>query len=163
VHRLKGDLVMRMNNELKISRYIQRDIKKTHRPFRGIADESGMSEQEVLDVIRQMMERGLIRKFAAIVRHREAGFTANAMIVWAVPENCCEQVGQMLSSFPEISHCYERYPALEGRYNIFTMLHLRDQNIEEKVKAISKASGIPDYRILMSEEEFKKSSMEYFT
>jgi len=134
----------------------------TPRPFKKIADESGMSEQEVLGVIRQIMEQGLIRKFAAVVRHREAGFTANAMIIWAVPENRCEQAGQILSSFPEISHCYERSPAFEGRYNIFTMLHLKDQNIEEKVKAISEASGIPDYRVLMSEEEFKKISMEYF-
>jgi len=151
------------SKELKISRYIQRDIKMTRCPFRQIADQIGMPEEDVLDIIRQMMERGLIRKFAAIVRHREAGFTANAMVVWVVPENHCEQAGQILSTFPEITHCYERSPAFEGKYNIFSMIHLRDQNIKERVEAISKASGIQDYQILVSEEEYKKSSMEYFS
>ena len=109
-----------------------------------------------------MRERGLIRKFGAVVRHREAGFTGNAMVVWAVPEDRCEQVGQVLSSFPEITHCYERSPAFEGKYNLFSMIHLRQQDIEEKIEAISAATGIQDYLILTSEEEFKKSSMEYF-
>ena len=135
----------------------------TRRPYREIADQTGMTEQDVLNIIKQMMERGLIRKFGAIVRHREAGFTGNAMVVWAVPEDRCEQVGQVLSSFPEITHCYERSPAFEGKYNLFSMIHLRNQDIEKRIEEISTATGIQDYRILTSEEEFKKSSMEYFT
>jgi DNA-binding Lrp family transcriptional regulator len=153
---------MLTDEERIICRLIQRDIAMIRRPYQDIADRTGMTEQEVLNGIRQMRERGLIRKFGAVVRHREAGFTGNAMIVWAVPEGRCEQVGQLLSSFPEITHCYERSPVFEGKYNLFSMIHLRQQNIEEKIEAISAATGIPDYLILTSEEEFKKSSMEYF-
>lgn len=154
--------MMLTDEERIIGRLIQRDIAMTRRPYQEIADQTGMTEQEVLNGIRQMRERGLIRKFGAVVRHREAGFTGNAMVVWAVPEDRCEQVGQVLSSFPEITHCYERSPAFEGKYNLFSMIHLRQQDIEEKIEAISAATGIQDYLILTSEEEFKKSSMEYF-
>jgi DNA-binding Lrp family transcriptional regulator len=154
--------MMLTDEERIIGRLIQRDIGMTRRPYREIAAQTGMTEQEVLNGIRQLRERGLIRKFGAVVRHREAGFTGNAMVVWAVPEDRCEQVGQVLSSFPEITHCYERSPAFEEKYNLFSMIHLRQQDIEEKIEAISVATGIQDYLILTSEEEFKKSSMEYF-
>ncbi len=154
--------MMLTDEERIIGRLIQRDIAMTKRPYQEIAAQTGMTEQEVLNRIRQMRERGLIRKFGAVVRHREAGFTGNAMVVWTVPEDRCEQVGQVLSSFPEITHCYERSPAFEGKYNLFSMIHLRQQGIEEKIEAISAATGIQDYLILTSEEEFKKSSMEYF-
>jgi DNA-binding Lrp family transcriptional regulator len=154
--------MMLTDEERIIGRLIQRDIAMTRRPYQEIADQTGMTEQEVLNGIRQMRGRGLIRKFGAVVRHREAGFTGNAMVVWAVPEDRCEQVGQVLSSFPEITHCYERSPAFEGKYNLFSMIHLRQRDIEEKIEAISAATEIQDYLILTSEEEFKKSSMEYF-
>jgi siroheme decarboxylase len=154
---------MLTEKERAIGGRIQQDLDVTRYPYRAIAERTGIPEQETLQMIRQMMERGLIRKFGAIVRHREAGFTGNAMVVWAVPEDRCEQVGQFLSSIPEITHCYERSPAFEGKYNIFSMIHMRNHEIEKTIKNLSIAAGISDYRILMSEEEFKKSSMEYFT
>jgi len=153
---------MLTNEESIIGRLIQRDLAMIRRPYREIADQTGMKEQDVLNVIKQMLASGLIRKFGAVVRHREAGFSANAMVVWAVPEDRCEHVGQMLSSYPEITHCYERSPAFEGKYNLFSMIHLRNQDIEKIVEKIATIAGIQDYRILASEEEFKKSSMEYF-
>jgi DNA-binding Lrp family transcriptional regulator len=154
--------MMLTDKESIIGRLIQRDLAMIRRPYREIADQTGMKEQDVLNVIKQMLASGLIRKFGAVVRHREAGFSANAMVVWAVPEDRCEKVGQMLSSYPEITHCYERSPAFEGKYNLFSMIHLRNQDIEKIVEKIATIAGIQDYRILASEEEFKKSSMEYF-
>ncbi|MFH1080458.1 MAG: Lrp/AsnC family transcriptional regulator [Pseudomonadota bacterium] len=154
--------MMLTDEERIIGRLIQRDIAMTRRPYGEIADQTGMTEQNVLNVIKQMLDRGLIRKFGAIVRHREAGFSANAMVVWAVPKDRREQVGHILSSFAEITHCYERSPAFEGKYNIFSMIHLRNRDIGKIVKKIATVMGIQDYRILASEEEFKKSSMEYF-
>ena len=157
------DLMMLTDKERRIGGHIQRDLAVTKHPYQVIVERTGIPEQEVLRIIRRMMERGLIRKLGAIIRHREAGFTGNAMVVWAVPEGRCEQVGQLLSYIPEITHCYERSPAFEGKYNIFSMIHMRNHEIEKKIEDLSVAVGIKDYRILMSEEEFKKSSMEYFT
>jgi DNA-binding Lrp family transcriptional regulator len=151
------------HKERIIGRFIQRDIPLAGRPYREIAAQAGMTEQEVLSMVRQMLKRGLIRKFGAIVRHREAGFSANAMVIWAVPDDRREQVGQVLSSFTEITHCYERSPSFEGKYNLFSMIHVRGLEIGKRIEAISTAVGIRDYQVLMSEKEFKKSSMEYFT
>ena len=148
--------------ERMVATEIQKDLAMTRRPYRDIADKTGMTEQDVLLAIRRMLTGGLIRKFGAIVRHREAGFSVNAMVVWAVPPDRCEQAGKALSSFSEVTHCYERSPAFEGRYNLFSMIHLRNQDIEQFVEKIGIAAGIPDYRILTSMEEYKKSSMEYF-
>lgn len=154
---------MLTDEERIIGRLIQRDLAMTRRPYQEIADQTGMTEQDVLNVIKQMLARGLIRKFGAVVRHREAGFSANAMVVWAVPEGRVERVGQLLSSFAEITHCYERSPAFEGKYNLFSMIHRRHQDIKKIVEKIATVAGIQDYRILASEEEFQKRSMEYFS
>jgi hypothetical protein len=94
------------------------------------------------------------------------------MVVWAVPEERCEEAGSLLASYKEITHCYERTPPLEGVYNIFTMVHLatggREEEtpgkdrMEEFTAGVSSVIGIGKYKILRSLEEFKKNSMEYF-
>jgi DNA-binding Lrp family transcriptional regulator len=85
------------------------------------------------------------------------------MVIWAVPPDKCESVGNTLASFSEITHCYERVPPFEGKYNIFTMIHFKKENQESIIKRLSRAAGIKDFRVLTSEEEYKKNSMEYFT
>jgi len=110
-----------------------------------------------------MQVRGIIRKFGAIVRHQKAGYTQNAMVVWAVPEDQCESAGLRMASFPEITHCYQRTPAFEGRYNLFTMVHMRGDEDMDIIGKIAGSCGIDDFKVLVSEEELKKISMEYFT
>jgi len=160
---------MLTQKEKQIASLIQGDISLTNRPFKRIAEQTGSEEQEVLKIIGNMIKKGLIRKFGAIVRHQKAGFNQNAMLLWAVPSSKIETVGNILASFPEITHCYQRTPAFSEKYNIFTMIHLRDnkedpQNNEYNllIRKLSSATGIEDYLVLISEEEFKKSSMEYF-
>ncbi len=126
-------------------------------PFRA-----GMSEEAVLDTIGTLVQRGVIRKFGAILRHQRAGITRNAMVIWAVPPDRTEETGAVFASFREITHCYERRPPFEGRYNLFTMIHAGEGRLESVIAKISSRSGICDYQVLESLEEFKKSSMEYF-
>ena len=80
----------------------------------------------------------------------------------AVPEEACDAVGHLFASQPEITHCYERTPPFAGRYNLFTMIHFRTQDSEVRLREMAAASGIDDFRVLRSLEEFKKNSMEYF-
>lgn len=149
--------------EKKVCPAIQGNIPVSRRPFREIADAVGLSENELLEAIKGLQARGIIRKFGAIVRHQKAGYTKNAMVVWAVPEEKCESAGMRMASFPEITHCYQRTPAFEGRYNIFTMVHMRGDEDMGVISKIAGACGIDDFKILVSEEELKKISMEYFT
>ena len=148
--------------ERDIAHYIQGDIFLERKPFEYIGAQAGLSETEVIDVIKRLREKGVIRRFGAILRHQKAGFTENAMIVWEVPLERCDAVGHILATYQEITHCYERTPPFEGKYNIFSMIHCAEGDLKKFVEKVSEAIGIKDYKILRSEEEFKKSSMEYF-
>ena len=157
------------SKEMQIASLIQGDIPLIKCPFKHIGELTGSGEQDVLGIIEDMMKKGVIRKFGAILRHQKAGFKRNAMLLWAVPPSKSEAVGNILASFPEITHCYQRTPAFAGKYNIFTMIHLRDNGhglrdneYELLIQRLSSATGIKDYLLLISEEEFKKNSMEYF-
>ncbi len=154
---------MLTETEKKNSRLIQQDIDLEKRPFKDIAEKLGTSEEEVLATVRGLMTKGVIRKFGAILRHQKAGFSHNAMVIWAVPQERIEFAGQALASFKEVTHCYERTPPFAGKYNVFTMVHFGEGNQESVIQKLSQKTGIKDFKVLTSEEEYKKSSMEYFT
>jgi DNA-binding Lrp family transcriptional regulator len=149
--------------EKKISRLIQQEIALEKRPFKDIAKKVGASEEQVLATIRGLMTKGTIRKFGAILRHQKAGFPHNAMVIWAVSQERIEFAGNALASFKEVTHCYERTPPFAGKYNIFTMVHFGEGNQESVIQRLSQETGIRDFKVLTSIEEYKKSSMEYFT
>ncbi|MDD5711711.1 MAG: Lrp/AsnC family transcriptional regulator [Smithellaceae bacterium] len=153
---------MLLPKETQIAAIIQADIPLRKTPFRTIAQTVGATEEEVLSVIKDLKQRGVIRKFGAIVRHQKAGYTKNALVVWAAHADEIQRAGEIIASFPEVTHCYERTPAWKGRYNLFSMVHLKAGSYEQIATMLSRASGIADFQILESREEFKKSSMEYF-
>jgi DNA-binding Lrp family transcriptional regulator len=152
----------RDDEEQNLLRQVQGDLPVEKRPFRVVASRAGTSEEDVLELLRSLIHEGRIRKFGALLRHQKAGVTRNAMVVWAVPPDRTEEAGSVFASFPEITHCYERRPPFQGRYNLFTMIHAGKGSLEELIGAISSKAGIGDYQVLESLEEFKKSSMEYF-
>ncbi len=150
------------NGGQDLLRQLQGDLPIEKRPFRAVASGAGMNEEAVLDAIGTLTQQGVIRKFGAILRHQRAGITRNAMVVWAVPPDRTEETGTVFASFKEITHCYERRPPFQGRYNLFTMIHAGKGALEDLIARISSKAGIEDYQVLESLEEFKKSSMEYF-
>lgn len=150
--------------EKEIVRALQKGLPLVSRPFADMAEKLGISEEKLIDTIRDMVDRGLIRRFGAAVRHQDLGFTANAMVVWNVPDSDIERAGDLFSSFPEVSHCYQRKTSGEWRHNLYTMVHGRTgDECRASAKAMSEASGIRDYLVLFSTEELKKESMKYFT
>jgi DNA-binding Lrp family transcriptional regulator len=137
------------------------DVEVCMRPFDAWADKLGIPVEELMSRLQALKERGVIREIKAILRHTQAGFTANAMVAWSVPEDLVDEVGPKIASSPAVSHCYERGGF--GRFNIFSMIHARtDQEIMETVHAISHATGINDYEVFRSIKELKKTSMRYF-
>ncbi len=144
-------------------RELQKDIEVIERPFLKSAQKLGMTEEQLLEKAKYYEEIGVMRRFAAILRHREAGFIANGMIVWKVPDERIEQVGATLGSFPQISHCYQRPTYPDWPYNVFSMVHCKSiGDAEEMAKEIQKHIGVDDYKILFSSREFKKTRVEYF-
>jgi DNA-binding Lrp family transcriptional regulator len=147
--------------ETDVGRWLA-DLPLTERPFARIGGKIGLTEADVLAITGSLRERGVIRKFGAIARHQLAGYRHNVMVLWAVPPAECKAVGQRLAAFPEITHCYERSPAFEGRYTLFTMIHFHKASDEARLQTIAAAAGGADFQVLRSSEEFKKISMEYF-
>ena len=131
--------------EKKISRLIQQDIILEKRPFKYIAEKVGASEEQVLATIHGLMTKGVIRKFGAILRHQKAGFSHNAMVIWAVSQDRVEIAGNTLAAFKEVTHCYERTPPFAGKYNVFTMVHFGEGNQESVIAETVAEDG--DHRL----------------
>lgn len=145
-------------------RHLQKDLPVVDRPFLASANALGMTESQVFEKLQYYEEIGVMRRYAAILRHRDVGFTANGMIVWKVPEDKIEPVGEKLGAFPQISHCYQRPVYADWPYNVFSMVHCKSvAEAEDMAKDIQKHIQVDDYRILFSSREFKKTRVEYFT
>ncbi|MGQ0606323.1 MAG: siroheme decarboxylase subunit alpha [Candidatus Nitrosotenuis sp.] len=145
-------------------RQLQKDLQVIDRPFLPAAQALGMTEEGVFEKLQYYESIGVMRRYAAILRHRDVGFTANGMIVWRVPEQQIESVGEMLGAFPQISHCYQRPVYADWPYNVFSMVHCKSiAEAETMAKDIQSHIKVDDYRILFSSREFKKTRVEYFT
>lgn len=144
-------------------RELQKDMEIVDRPFLKIAEKLNITEEELFDKMKYYEDIGVMRRFAAILRHRQAGFTANGMIVWKVPEDRIEDVGSKLGSFPQISHCYQRPTYPDWPYNVFSMIHCKSkEEAAEMAKTIQNYIQVNDYKMLFSLREFKKTRVEYF-
>ncbi|MBE3587215.1 MAG: AsnC family transcriptional regulator, partial [Thermoanaerobacteraceae bacterium] len=144
-----------------IIRALQEGLPLVSRPYRALAEKLGMDEEELLARVKDFIHRGIIRRFGAAVRHQDLGYVANAMVVWEVPEERVEEVGRLMASFTEVSHCYQR-PAHPPRwpYNLFTVVHGQTaEDCRNIALKLSRVSGIENYRLLFSVAELKKSSM----
>ena len=147
----------------KFIRELQKDMEIVDRPFQKAAENLGMTEEQIFEKLHSYEEIGVMRRFAAILRHREAGFTANGMIVWKVPKERISEVGNMLGAFPQVSHCYERPVYSDWPYNVFSMIHCKSiDEAGQMTKDIQKQIDVSEYKILFSSREFKKTRVEYF-
>ncbi|MEX2059738.1 MAG: Lrp/AsnC family transcriptional regulator, partial [Nitrosopumilaceae archaeon] len=144
-------------------RELQKDLEIVDKPFSKVAQNLGMTEEQVFDKLRSYEEIGVMRRFAAILRHRDVGFVANGMIVWKVPKDRITDVGGKLGAFPQVSHCYQRPVYPDWPYNVFSMIHCKSEDeAQEMAKTIQKQINVDDYKILFSAREFKKTRVEYF-
>lgn len=150
--------------EIGLVRELQEDLLVEPRPFLPAARRLGLTEEELLAHARRLIDEGLMRRFAAVLYHRKAGFRANAMGVWNVPDEQVEEIGFQMGAFAAVSHCYQRPRYPDWPYNIFTMVHGRTEaDCERVLQAISEQTGIRDYRALYSTREYKKVRVRYYT
>jgi len=144
-------------------RELQKDMDIIDEPFAQSASNLGITEEQLFEKMKYYESIGVMRRFAAILRHRQVGFTANGMIVWKVPNEKISEVGSKLGAFPQVSHCYERPTYPDWPYNVFSMIHCKTHDeAQEMAKTIQNQIHVDDYRILFSSREFKKTRVEYF-
>jgi DNA-binding Lrp family transcriptional regulator len=152
--------------DIAVIRALQGPMRPVKRPYDEAASELGMSTAELLEHLGGMIERKLLRRVAAILFHRRAGFSANGMGVWKVPEDEIMEVGGRMASFRGISHCYQRPTYEDWPYSVFTMAHGRSkEECDAILDSIADECGMgPDDRAtLYSSTEYKKIRLHYFT
>ncbi len=150
--------------EVATIRLVQEDLPLVERPFAAQAEEIGCSESDVLTMLASFKERKLMRRFAAVMNHRSAGFKANAMGVWAVPEAELDAIGPQMAGFALVSHCYRRPTYEDWPYSVFTMVHGKNaRDCEQTIAAIRDETGVDEYALLWSIKEYKKTRVRYFT
>ncbi len=147
-----------------VIRATQGDLPVVSEPYAPAARELGMTVDALLEHLAGMKDRGILRRVAAILFHRRAGFSANGMGVWKVPEERIAEVGPRMAAYRGISHCYERPTYPDWPYSVFTMAHGRSkEECDAILDAISDDLGIAERATLYSSTEFKKVRLLYFT
>jgi len=150
--------------DVAVIRATQGPMEVTSEPYAAAATKLGLGQDRLLDHLEGMRERRALRRVAAILFHRRAGFSANGMGVWRVPEERIMELGPRMSSFRGISHCYQRPTYPDWPYSVFTMAHGRSkEECDAILDSIAEDTGIHDRRTLYSSTEFKKIRLLYFT
>jgi DNA-binding Lrp family transcriptional regulator len=150
--------------DIAVIRALQGDLPVVSEPYAPAAAELAMSVPELLDHLQQMQERRLLRRVAAILYHRRAGFSANGMGVWNVPDERIMEIGPRMAAYRGISHCYQRPTYQDWPYSVFTMAHGRSkEECDAILSSIAEQTGIADRATLYSSTEFKKIRLLYFT
>jgi DNA-binding Lrp family transcriptional regulator len=141
----------------KFLKNIPGDFPIIERPYKDMADKAGISEAELLSELNKLKKEGIIRRIAAVLYHRKALYTHNAMVVWNVRDDDIDRAGGIMASFPEVSHCYEREKGGYWDYNVYTMIHGKSlEDCKQIAGRISDRTGIKDFQMLFSKREFKK-------
>jgi siroheme decarboxylase len=145
-------------------RATQGPMPAVEEPFAPAAERLGVPQETVFERLESLRERGGLRRVAAILFHRRAGFSANGMGVWKVPPDRIAETGIRMAATRGISHCYERPTYPDWPYSVFTMAHGRSkEECDAILDSIAEATGISERATLYSSTEFKKVRMLYFT
>jgi DNA-binding Lrp family transcriptional regulator len=147
----------------RMIRVLQQHLPVESRPFDAWAKQAGVTVDGLLAAAARYRDAGVMRRFSAVLRHREIGVSANAMGVWIIPPAQRDAFGQSAARSPAVSHCYQRPTYPDWPYSIFTMVHGRTRgDCEAALSSIARASGITEYSSLYSLQEYKKVRVRYF-
>jgi len=151
------------DTHIAVIKELQKDITVTSEPYAEAIEQLGMDYERFFTIAHELKDAGVMRRFATILNHRKAGFSANAMSVWSVPEEEGERIGQEMAEFSAVSHCYLRPKYPSWPYNLFAMVHAKTQEeCDTLIEEMAKESSLTEYGKLYSTKEFKKQRLVYF-
>ena len=144
-------------------RALQCDLPLVIEPFHHLAKAEDLSAEDLLGRAHSFLERGIMRRFAAVLRHQRAGYRYNAMICWCIPEAKIDEIGCYFAAEPAVSHCYQRPIASDWKYSLYTMIHARSESeLQEIIMRLATLSNTMDYCVLRTLKEYKKTRISYF-
>lgn len=150
--------------ERRILAVLQEGFPRSQTPYKDVAECVGIETKQLLAILENWKREGKLRRIGAIVDHFKVGIPGGGMVAWRVDPERVEQVGTKLAGFKEVTHAYERKITENWPFNIYTMVHGADiQEVEQIVKSMSQACGVPDYRIFTTVKELKKVPPTYIT
>lgn len=153
---------MLLKLDKKIISLISQDIPLVKEPFNDLALKLGIRQEFLIERMKSYKKKNFMRKFCASLNHRKIGFGYNAMVVWNIPDKLIVKAGSLMSSFSQVSHCYQRKKAPDWNYNLYSMVHARTKKeCLDVVKDISRKTACRDYKVLFSSEEYKKTPVKY--
>ena len=166
----KEHVATKQYNDLKLNeshyeliKHLQKDICLVEEPFKAMTDELNISYETLFAHVQEFLDAGVIRRYASILNHRNAGFNANAMVVWNINEENAQAIGKEAASYSAVSHCYLRPKYENWQYNLFTMIHGKTkEETQNVIDDIAKNIEHTSYMPLYSSREFKKVRIDYF-
>jgi DNA-binding Lrp family transcriptional regulator len=148
--------------EKKVLKTLIEGLPICRRPFYEIAKKIKLSEEEVLEIIKSLMNKGIIRRLGITLRHNLAGIEGNAMVAWKIPEEKVEEIGTYLSSLPFVTHCYLRKTYPDWSYNLYTMIHGKTkEEVLNRIKEIAEKFGLCEYEVLFTKKEIIRKHASY--
>lgn len=148
-----------------VAQALSRGLPVCSRPYKQVGDENGLTEQQVIEAIASLVDKGVVSRFGLIVKHRKFGYKANAMVVWDVPDEHIDRIGKTFTASPVVTLCYQRPRRLpDWPYNLFCMIHGREREVVlSEVKKLVEATGIENisYDVLFSTHAYKQRGARY--
>lgn len=161
----RSEAVELSDSDLVLVEAIQRGLPLVSRPYAAVATQLDCSETEVIQRIDALQQSGIIKRLGVVVRHRELGYRANAMVVWDLPDEEVAEMGRCLSGFEFVTLCYRRPRHLpQWSYNLFCMIHGKDREaVLEKFNLMVESCGLEDTpkAVLFSRRRFKQRGAIY--
>ena len=148
-----------VQHDRKIISVLQDPLPLEVEPFKVMAGRLGVSQAQVLNLIVDLIRRGIIRRFAGVLKHDKAGFACNAMVVFDVSKDSCDAAGAAAAEFPFVTHCYRRTPYPDWPYSLYAMVHGKDQaDFDRKLGELKSAVSCKAMLVLSTVREYKKTS-----
>jgi len=159
----RGAPVLLSDRQKALVRALQDGLPVEHEPFAEAARQTGWTVPQILEQIREWLAEGVVRRFGAVLRHRQAGVRAGGMAVFKVDDEDIDAAGGALAAHAEVTHCYRRPPLPDFPYNLYAMVHGPSEDaVRARVAAMADEVGASAWDVLFSLREFKKTSMRYF-
>ncbi len=143
---------MRLSDiDRKILNCIQEDIPLCSQPFKVLSDRLGITEEKLLERIKLLKQKGIIRRFAAGINHKKLGFVSS-LIALRIPAENVEAVAKDIVKYKEVTHCYLR----EGDYNLWLVfISLQSLKLSNFLKNVIKRFGKENVLNLSTRKQFK--------
>jgi DNA-binding Lrp family transcriptional regulator len=150
--------------DIEFIRIFQKDFPIVSHPYAELVKDTSFTEEELLAKAEEFIKSGKLRRVAGLLHHRNAGYLANAMIAWQIPEDKVEDVGIAFAQNTFVSHCYQRPACPAFPYNLYTMVHGKTkEDCQCYLRKLLQQAGNSPYQLLYSTREFKKKRIEYYS